>query len=155
MTVEELRAKLFGIINPQTIVSDGQVVHIETDYPTTELMDSLITVATEGGRSQGWAATQLLWDRMEEWQKEWAAERPGERELTLLDAMDLIEWRLAKVRAEGAEAERERIRKASIHYNKGEWFREDGYTDLTSQYAWKPFWFVGDAVLAPDTKEKP
>ena len=62
----------------------------------------------------GWAASKMLWTRMQKWNDEWRAENPKERSLTLLDAMDLIVWKLAKARAEGAEQMRLKIVKEAF-----------------------------------------
>lgn len=104
------------------------------------MLATLISVATEEGSDDGWAATKMIWERMQEWNKEWQKENPKERKLTLLDAMDLIEWKVAKGRAEGAEEERARIRTMSRDLNR--------VYELPG-----PCVLVQTAVLAP--KEKP
>jgi hypothetical protein len=66
-------------------------------------------IAYDEGEDVGWAATKMLWDRMGEWQKEWQAEVPKERASCFNDALELVEWKIAAARAEGAEQEREKL----------------------------------------------
>ena len=82
-----------------------------------EMLLTLVAVATEEGCDDGWAASKTLWTRMQKWNDEWREENPKERSLTLLDAIDLIEWKIAaaeaqgeaKGRAEGAEQEAAKV----------------------------------------------
>jgi len=128
--VEELRAYV--------------IAHCLTIDPH-EAVDSLIAAANEEGCDDGWAASKMLWTRMQEWNKEWQKENPKERSLTLLDAMDLIVWKLAKARAEGAEQEREKIREQGEFILKQDApFASD--VDL---------YIIPASLLAPATEVKP
>lgn len=125
--VEELR-EIIEAINKQC----------EKDLPyQTGLMqdiDALIAAATKEGCDEGWAATQMLWGRMTEWNKEWQKENPKERSLTWLDAIDLIKWKIATARAEGAERAKADILRPLVdrHWNsKADELREGIVGDLT------------------------
>lgn len=89
-TVEELRDGIY-----KRVV--GLVRGIGDD------LDSLISAARAEGESEIRAIFDVLWSRMQEWEGEWRAENPKERRLTSPDSMQLIEWKIAKARAEGAE----------------------------------------------------
>lgn len=77
------------------------------------LADSLIAAAREEGKNELQAIFDMLWKRMRTWEEEWRSENPKERALTSPDSIQLMEWKIAKARAEGAEQERERIRNAN------------------------------------------
>ena len=121
-----------------------------------EMLLTLVAVATEEGCDDGWAASKTLWTRMQQWNDEWREEHPKERSLTLLDAIDLIEWKIAKARAEGAE---------KVKTNLEAWLlREDNedvtVTHYTSTYTARHINvlavidFLHDRVLAPAPKEE-
>jgi len=102
--VEELRERLIQAIGTYGVAEDKGM-----PSELCETLDSLIAAANEEGCDDGWAASKMLWTRMQKWNDEWRAENPKERSLTLLDAMDLIEWKIAKAREEGAEEARPKI----------------------------------------------
>ena len=107
--VEELRERLIQAIGTYGVAEDKGM-----PSELCETLDSLIAAANEEGCDDGWAASKMLWTRMQEWNDEWRKENPKERSLTLLDAMDLIVWKLAKARAEGAEQMRLKIVKEAF-----------------------------------------
>lgn len=65
-----------------------------------------LTHAKEAGEEEGWSAIKLLWDRMGDWQREWQAEKPEERALTIADAVALIEWKMQKAKEAGRKEDR-------------------------------------------------
>lgn len=67
--------------------------------PAKEIVRHLLTSLTEQHHKElddTWLASQILWDRMKEWNKEWQTEKPEERALTHEDAMKLIEWKIQR-----------------------------------------------------------
>jgi len=149
--VEELRERLIQAIGTYGVAEDKGM-----PSELCETLDSLIAAANEEGCDDGWAASKMLWTRMQEWNDEWQKENPKERSLTLLDAMDLIEWKIAKARAEGAE---------KVKTNLEAWLlREDNedvtVTRYTSTYTARHINvqavidFLHDRVLAPAPKEE-
>ena len=143
--VEELRAHIM-----QMAVEPSAVAEV------TFNLDSLIAAAEEEGCEDGWAASKMLWTRMQEWNEEWQKENPKGRSLTLLDAMDLIEWKIAKARAEGAEQERERIRKESLHYAEGEPLEGTDAESVEGDeaIAQQEMFIIPASVLAPDKENE-
>jgi len=55
-----------------------------------------ISTQIEKAVEENESAQKLLWDRMENWEKEWRSENPKERELRVPDALKLIEWKIEK-----------------------------------------------------------
>ena len=116
----------------------------------------LVTLATD----DGYAATKMLWTRMQKWNKEWQKENLKERSMTLLDAMDLIEWKIASAREEGRAEERERIACGSQRFPKGEYvvdsdyismvFSRDGIGEAMTDCE---LFIIPASVLAPAPKE--
>ena len=142
-TVEELRDELLAWYeNP------------DDKYEVESRVYALIAAANEEGCDDGWAASKMLWTRMQEWNEEWQKENPKERSLTLLDAMDLIEWKIAKARAEGAEQERERIRKAADHYEAEDELPYAELVDGNYVGASCEIYVIPASVLAPAPKEE-
>ena len=149
--VEELRERLIQAIGTYGVAEDKGM-----PSELCETLDSLIAAANEEGCDDGWAASKMLWTRMQEWNEEWQKENPKGRSLTLLDAMDLIEWKIAKARAEGAEQERERIRKESLHYAEGEPLEGTDAESVEGDeaIAQQEMFIIPASVLAPDKENE-
>jgi hypothetical protein len=109
-------------------------IHEHKSLGIAMALDELVAAAHEEGENELQAAFDLLWKRMGAWEAEWRAEHPKERGLTSPDAIQLIEWKIAKAHAEGvaegAEKEGERIyayaSDANCPYYRYD-FTDDGY----------------------------
>jgi hypothetical protein len=110
-TVEELRKELNADLGA------CHLALFRDDKGVLESIDSLIAAAREEGKDELQAIFDMLWSRMREWEDEWRAENPKERKLTSPDSIKLIEWKIAKARAEGAEhaKEEEEAQKVAIY----------------------------------------
>jgi hypothetical protein len=118
-----LETKMSTKLNVAQRKEAQEIISFATNkHALTEAIYKLIKgrdAAYDKGEDMGWAATKMLWDRMGEWQKEWQAEVPKERASCFNDALELVEWKIAAARAEGAEQERERIRKEAVDEHWG------------------------------------
>ena len=161
-TVEELREKVLRYKAGEYVGRD-----IEDGYTTEDIcivhtddLDSLIAAAEEEGCDDGWVATKMLWQRMQKWNEEWQKENPKERSMTLLDAMDLIEWKIAAAREEGRAEGAEKVKT-----NLEAWLLREGNEDVTVTHYTSTYTarhinvqavidFLHDRVLAPAPKEE-
>lgn len=96
--------------------SDREQVRPYLDYFTKHHQDMMSAVDDEA-----WSATQLLWNRIAEWQKEWEEENPEERALVTQDALKLIEWKIAKVRAYQDILTEQRVKREVVEWAKPKW----------------------------------
>lgn len=142
--VEELREKLEVAIFH---VEDNESMHFAIG-----MLDPLIAAAREEGKNELQAIFDMLWKRMRTWEEEWRSENPKERALTSPDSIQLMEWKIAKARAEGAEQERERIRNGSKYDDYHDDERWCGRPDGDPA---KAFWTVPAFLLSPAPKEEP
>lgn len=68
----------------------------------TELKEYITSLINEQ-EEDDWTTHKLLFDRFEDWQKEWQEEKPKERALTHHDLKKLIEWKIDKLLSEQNE----------------------------------------------------
>ena len=87
-------------------VDIGISVGIVNYEPLVDFVKTLLDKEREKAfeaQDNAWSATRILWDRMNDWNKEWQKENLKERKLTYQDAIKLIEWKIDQARKEGYE----------------------------------------------------
>lgn len=85
------------------ISGDNHFYLIKANEEIKQFISTLIDKVEEETEEDALLATKAIWDRMAKWQKEWREEKPKERELVMLDALKLIEWKIEKAKAEAEE----------------------------------------------------